>query len=55
MTQWKLFAEPKDFLRLRQVVITISQQYDEETGEMGEGKVLAQYCEVPGGVVGYDD
>lgn len=43
------------FSKTKTGVIAISQQYDEETGEMGEGKVLAQYGEVPAGVAGYDD
>lgn len=43
------------FSKNRTGVIAISQQYDEDTGEMGEGKVLAQFGEVPAGVAGYDD
>lgn len=43
------------FSKTKLGVIAISQQYDEDTGEMGEGKVLAQFGEVPAGVAGYED
>lgn len=43
------------FADIRAGVIAISQEYDEETGDFGELKVLAKYGEIPAGVIGDED
>lgn len=43
------------FSEIRAGVIAVSQEYDEETGDYGELKVLAKYGEIPEGAVGGDD
>lgn len=40
------------FADIRAGVIAISQEYDEETGDFGELKVLAKYGEIPAGAIG---
>lgn len=43
------------FTDIRAGVIAISQEYDEETGDFGELKVLAKYGEIPAGAIGDED
>lgn len=43
------------FSEIRAGVIAVSQEYDEETGEFGELKVLAKYGEIPAGAIGDED
>ncbi len=43
------------FADIRAGVIAISQEYDEETGDFGELKVLAKYGEIPAGAIGDED
>lgn len=43
------------FADIRAGVIAVSQEYDEETGDFGELKVLAKYGEIPAGAIGEDD
>lgn len=43
------------FSEIRAGVIAVSQEYDEDTGDYGELKVLAKYGEIPEGAVGSDD
>lgn len=43
------------FADIRAGVIAISQEYDEETGDFGELKVLAKYGEIPASAIGDED
>ncbi len=43
------------FSAIRAGVIAVSQEYDEETGDFGELKVLAKYGEIPAGAIGDED
>lgn len=43
------------FSEIRAGVIAVSQEYDEETGDFGELKVLAKYGEIPAGAIGDED
>lgn len=43
------------FSTIRAGVIAVSQEYDEETGDYGELKVLAKYGEIPAGAIGDED
>ena len=43
------------FSSIRAGVIAVSQEYDEETGDYGELKVLAKYGEIPAGAIGSED
>jgi len=43
------------FADIRAGVIAISQEYDEETGDFGELKILAKYGEIPAGAIGDED
>lgn len=43
------------FAGIRAGVIAVSQEYDEETGDFGELKVLAKYGEIPAGAIGDED
>ncbi len=43
------------FSTIRAGVIAVSQEYDEDSGDYGELKVLAKYGEIPAGAVGDDE
>lgn len=43
------------FAEIRAGVIAIAQEYDDETGDFGELKVLAQYGDIPAGAIAGDD
>lgn len=43
------------FSEIRAGVIAVSQEYDEDSGDFGELKVLAKYGEIPAGAIGDED